>query len=110
MLFISEAVAQTAPATQQQPGLFDALWPLIPIFIIFYFLLIRPQMKRQKEHRQMVSALQKGDEAVTSGGIAGKIVNVGENYIDLEIADNTVVKVTREAVNTVLPKGSLKNM
>lgn len=110
MSLISDAVAQAADTAQQQPGLLESLLPLIVLLVVFYFLLIRPQMKRQKEHRNMVSNLQKGDEAVTNGGLAGKVIKVGENYLDFEIAEGTVVKVSRESVNNILPKGSLKTM
>ena len=75
---------------------------------IFYFLLIRPQQKRAKEHRQMVEALGKHDEIITNGGMLGKIVEVGEQYITLEIANNVQVRVQRQAIATVLPKGSIK--
>ena len=104
--FISDAYAQTA----EQGDPLISMLPLVVLFIVFYFLLIRPQMKRQKEHKKMVSAIAKGDEAVTSGGMAGKVLEVGENFLDLEIAEDTVVKVRREAIESILPKGSLKTM
>jgi preprotein translocase subunit YajC len=84
--------------------------PLIVLVILFYFLLIRPQMKRSKQQRQMISALAKGDEVVTSGGVAGRIVDVGENFLLVEIADDTAVKIQRQSVSSVLPKGTLKSL
>lgn len=108
--FISDAMAEAAPAAAgaQQPGLMEALFPFIILFIVFYFLLIRPQSKRAKEHKKMVSALSKGDEVLTQGGIYGKIVEVGETHIEVELADNLQVKVQREAIASLLPKGSIK--
>ena len=108
--FISEALAQDAPAAAQQPGLLEALFPFIILFIVFYFLLIRPQSKRAKEHKKMVEALAKGDEVLTQGGVYGKIVEVAEEAITVEIADNVQVKVQRAAVGSVLPKGTIKTL
>ena len=82
--------------------------PLVFLVVLFYFMLIRPQQKRNKESKQMLASLAKGDEAITNGGLAGKIVNLGEAYISLEVADNVVIKVQKSAVVGVLPKGSLK--
>ena len=103
-------IAQAAPAAGAPQGnpLFTFL-PLILLFGVMYFLMIRPQMKRQKEHRAMVSALSKGDEVVTNGGMAGRVEEVGESFISLEIAPNVKVKVQKGAVSQVLPKGSLKS-
>lgn len=81
---------------------------LVAFFAIFYFLLIRPQMKRNKEQRKMISELSKGDEVMTNGGIIGKIIKVGDNYTEVEITDNVVIKVQKSAVSGVLPKGSVK--
>jgi preprotein translocase subunit YajC len=81
---------------------------LVIMFAAMYFLMIRPQMKRQKEHKAMIEALAKGDEIVTSGGLAGKVSKLGETYLSLEIANNVEVQVQRTAVVQVLPKGSLK--
>jgi preprotein translocase subunit YajC len=83
--------------------------PLIIIFVIFYFLLIRPQMKRAKEHRQLVSNLAKGDEVVTNGGMLGKILDVGDTFLSVEVADNVVVKLQKHAVSSVMPKGTVKS-
>ena len=105
--FISDAVAEAAPAAQQG----DPMTSLIffgGMILIFYFILIRPQTKRAKEHRELVSGLSKGDEVVTNGGLLGKITDVSEQYVTLEIADNVQIRVQKPAVATVLPKGSLK--
>ena len=104
---LSPAYAQQAGA---QPNPIIQFAPLVVLIILFYFMLIRPQMKRAKETRQMLGALAKGDEAVTTGGLAGKIVNIGENYISLEVADNVTIKVQKAAISSVLPKGTLKNL
>lgn len=103
--FISPAHAQAAAA---QPSLFMQFFPLILLVIVFYFMLIRPQMKRSKEHRQMLAAIAKGDEVVTSGGLAGRVVSIGEAYVTLEVADGVTIKVQKPAVSSVLPKGTLK--
>ncbi len=83
--------------------------PLIIIFVIFYFLLIRPQMKRAKEHKNLVAGLGNGDEVVTNGGLLGKITKVGESFITLELADNVQIKIQRHAVASVMPKGTIKS-
>jgi preprotein translocase subunit YajC len=103
--FISSAYAQDAG----QPGGLMSFLPLIVIFIIFYFLLIRPQMKRAKEHRKLVAELANGDEVVTNGGLLGKITNVGESFVTLELADNVKIKVQRQAITSVMPKGTIKS-
>ena len=103
--FISNAYAQDAAA---QGGLMSFL-PLIVIFAVFYFMLIRPQMKRSKEHRQLVSQLAKGDEVVTNGGLLGRITEVSETFITLEVADNVQIKIQRQAVASVMPKGTIKS-
>nr|WP_248279933.1 preprotein translocase subunit YajC [Parazoarcus communis] len=82
--------------------------PLILMFVVLWFLMIRPQMKRAKEHKAMVGALAKGDEIVTGGGVAGKVTDVGDSFVQVEIAPNTIVAVQKQAVATVLPKGTLK--
>lgn len=82
--------------------------PLIVIFVVFYFLLIRPQSKKAKEHKQMVESLAKGDEVVTNGGLLGRITRVGENFLDVELADGMTVKVQRQAVASLMPKGTIK--
>lgn len=104
-MFISNAYAADAAA----PGLASFL-PLIIIFVLFWFLLIRPQMKQAKEHRNMLAALQKGDEVATAGGVVGKVVKVGESFVSLEIADGTVIHVQKHSVQTLLPKGTIKGI
>ncbi len=105
---ISDALAAPAPAAADPGGL--PLLFLIGMFVIMYFFMIRPQVKRQKEHKKLVEALKKGDEVQTMGGLVGRITDVGENFIKVEVADDTVVTIRRTAVETVLPKGSLKEM
>ena len=80
---------------------------LIPI-VVLWFLMIRPQMKRQKEHTKMVEALAKGDEAVTNGGILGRITEVGDSFVTMEVADDMEVKIQRQAIATIMPKGTIK--
>ncbi|MBU3736381.1 MAG: preprotein translocase subunit YajC [Methylobacterium sp.] len=105
-MFISNAYAAgAAPAPD-----WTSFLPLIIIFILFWFMLIRPQMKQAKEHRKMLDALQKGDEVATSGGLAGKITKVGDSFVALEIASDTVVQVQKHTVQTLLPKGTLKSL
>jgi preprotein translocase subunit YajC len=86
------------------------LLPIVLMFVLLYFLMIRPQMKRAKEHKQMVEALQKGDEVVTAGGVVGRISKIGDAYVSLEIAPNTEINVQRAAVQTLLPKGTIKSI
>ncbi|MFZ0468732.1 MAG: preprotein translocase subunit YajC [Thiogranum sp.] len=105
--FISDALA-AAPA-QGQPDLMSFL-PLVLIFVVFYFLLIRPQTKRAKEHKKMVEGLAKGDEVVTNGGLLGRITGVGENFVQLKVADNVEVKVQKQAVANLMPKGTGKEL
>jgi preprotein translocase subunit YajC len=106
-MFIASAYAQGAGAPQGS-GLMGFA-PLVLIFVVFYFMLIRPQMKRSKEMKAMLDALQKGDEVVTSGGVLGRVVKVGENYVTIEIAANVEVQAQKTAVQTVLPKGTIKS-
>jgi len=103
--FIASAHAQDATP---QGGLMSFL-PLIIIFVIFYFLLIRPQMKRAKEHRKLVAELATGDEVVTNGGLLGRITRVGESFVTVELAENVQIKVQRHAVASILPKGTIKS-
>ena len=105
--FIQNAWAQDAPPAGSG---FMSLLPLILIFVVFYFFLIRPQMKQAKEHKQMVEALAKGDEVVTSGGMLGKITKIGDSFIHVEIAPNIEVKVQKHSVTAILPKGTLKTL
>jgi preprotein translocase subunit YajC len=105
--FIASAHAQAAaPAAAQNPLI--SFLPLIVLFGVFYFMLIRPQMKRAKEQRTMVAALAKGDEVLTNGGLLGRIEEVADQLVTLEIAPNVRVKLRKDAVSTVLPKGTLK--
>lgn len=108
-MLISDAFAQAA-APAQSDGSFMTLLPLIGIFVIFYLLLIRPQSKRAKEQKLMVEALQKGDEVITSGGNLGKILNVSESYVIVEIAPTIEVTIVKTAIQTLLPKGTLKDI
>lgn len=110
-MFISSAFAQTAPAAaagaDMQSSLMSML-PLVLMFVVLYFVMIRPQMKRQKEHRAMIDALAKGDEVATAGGLLGKVTKLGDTYIGVEIAGGVEVQLQRNAVVQVLPKGSIK--
>ena len=102
-----------SPAYAQGAGGADSLMSFLPIillFVILYFLMIRPQMKRAKEQKTMIEALQKGDEVVTSGGLVGRITKLGEQYLTLEIAPNTEIVLQRSAVQVPLPKGTLKTL
>ena len=105
---ISVAYAQAAPGGAGGMDLLGLL-PLILMFVLLYFLLMRPQMKRAKEHRQMVAGLQKGDEVVTSGGTLGKVTNVGDSYVKVEIAPSIEITVQKPAIQTLLPKGTIKS-
>ena len=104
---ISSAQAQAAPAAGSGSS-FMTLLPMVLIFVVFYFLLIRPQTKRAKEHQAMIKALEVGAEVVTAGGIIGKVTEVSEQFLTVEIADNVSVKVQRHTVSQVLPKGTVK--
>jgi len=108
-VFISEAFAQTAPAATDAlfGGGITGMLPIILMFVVLYFVMIRPQMKRQKEAKAMIDALAKGDEVVTSGGMLGKISKIGESYLTVEIANGVEVQVQRGAVVQVLPKGTV---
>ncbi len=106
-MIISPAYAQAAPAGD--PG-FIGFLPILLMFALLYFLMIRPQMKRAKEQKAMIEALQKGDEVVTAGGILGRITRLGDAYITVEIAPNTQISVQKASVQMVLPKGTLKSV
>ncbi len=107
--WIQNTWAQATPPAAGPDAGFINLIMMILLFVVFYFLLIRPQTKRVKEHKQMVESLAKGDEVVTNGGLLGRITQLGDNFIVLEIAPNLEVKVQRQAVATIMPKGTLKN-
>jgi preprotein translocase subunit YajC len=109
--FISDAIAEAAPAAGAAAQPADPLMSLIlPIglVVLFYFFLIRPQSKRQKEHKKMVNELQKGEEVITTGGILGKVTNINENFITLEIAKDVSLHIQKNAVQTIMPKGTMK--
>jgi preprotein translocase subunit YajC len=101
--FISSAYAQDA--AQADP--FGFFLPMIVIFVAFYFLLIRPQQKRQKEHTALISAISSGDEVVTAGGVLGKVTAVSEHYVTLQVAENVEIKVQKSTVSAVVPKGTI---
>jgi preprotein translocase subunit YajC len=110
-VFISSAFAQTAPAAAAGGSMQDSLMSMLPLvlmFVVLYFVMIRPQMKKQKEHRAMVEALAKGDEVVTAGGLLGRVSKMGDNFIGVEIANGVEIQVQRSAVVQVLPKGTMK--
>lgn len=102
----------TAHAAQSSaPGSdFMGLLPMIFIFVLFYFMLIRPQMKQAKEQKAMIAALQKGDEVVTTGGVVGRVTKVSDDYISLEIAQDVTILVQKQTVQTLLPKGTIKTL
>lgn len=102
-------LAHAAEGAPQDPGFMGVL-PLIAIFVLFYFMLLRPNLKRAKEQQSMVNALQKGDEVVTAGGMLGKVVKVSDNFVTVEIAENTQVHVQKNTIQTLLPKGTIKDM
>jgi len=108
-MFISSAFAQTAPAAggDMQSTLMSML-PLALMFVVLYFVMIRPQMKKQKEHAAMIAALAKGDEVITGGGLLGKVSKMGDNFIGLEVSPGVDIQIQRSAVIQVLPKGSIK--
>ena len=110
-MFISSAFAQTVPAAApggDMMGTLQSMLPLVLMFVVLYFVMIRPQMKKQKEHRAMIDALSKGDEVVTGGGILGKVAKLSESNVSLEVAPNVEIQIQRSAVVQVLPKGSIK--
>jgi preprotein translocase subunit YajC len=106
-LLIASAWADAGAAAT--PGLADFI-PLIVLFVVFYFFLIRPQTKRVKEHKALISSLAKGDEVVTNGGLMGRVKDLGENFLLIEVASGVEVKVQRHAINSVMPKGTLKTL
>ena len=107
-MFISSAFAQTAPAAASgstESTLFSLL-PLVLMFVVLYFIMIRPQMKRQKEHKAMIDALAKGDEVVVAGGLIGRVSKMGESILGIEVSNGVELQVQRSAVVQVLPKGT----
>ena len=107
IVFISSAYAQTAAGGDLTSNLTSFL-PLVLMFVVLYFVMIRPQMKRQKEHKSMIDALAKGDEVATSGGLLGKVTKLGDSFVGVEIANGVEVQLQRSAVIQVLPKGTIK--
>jgi preprotein translocase subunit YajC len=105
-VFITSAYAQMGGSSQGD--MLTSLLPMVAIFVVFYFLLIRPQQKRAREQRELLAALEKGNEVVTSGGIVGRIAKLNEQYVTVEVAPNVEVTVQRSAVSQLLPKGTLK--
>jgi preprotein translocase subunit YajC len=106
-VIISSAFAQAAPSGD--PG-YIGLLPIVLMFVLLYFLMIRPQMKRAKESKAMIEALQKGDEVITAGGVLGRITKLNDGYVSLEIAPNTEIAVQKSAVQVLLPKGTIKSI
>ncbi|MDK9714118.1 MAG: preprotein translocase subunit YajC [Sulfuritalea sp.] len=113
-MLISNAYAQAAGAAADPTGGLMGMLPILLMFIVLWFVMIRPQMKKAKEQQKMVSELAKGDEVITQGGIVGRIAKVGENYLSLEVAEGkdgpVVITVQKNAVGALLPKGTLKNL
>ena len=110
-MFISNAYAQAAPAAAAGGDMSSSLMSMLPLvlmFVVLYFIMIRPQMKKQKEHRAMIDALAKGDEIVTAGGLLGRVTKVAESFVSLEVSSGVEVQCQRSAVVQVLPKGSIK--
>ena len=108
-MFISNAFAQAAPAAAPEGGLMSFL-PIVLMFVVLYFVMIRPQMKRQKEHKAMMEALAKNDEVITAGGVVGKVAKVGDTFVEVEVANDVVIQVQKSAVTTILPKGTIKSL
>jgi preprotein translocase subunit YajC len=110
-MFIKDALAEQAPAAAAAapPG-FESMFFVLALFVVFYLMMIRPQMKRQKEHRKMIAEIKVGDEVVVAGGLAGRVARVTEQYLAVEIADGVEVKVQKGAVGQLLPKGTLKSI
>ena len=105
MLISSAYAASASPAPE-----WTSFLPLVVIFVLFWFMLIRPQMKQAKEQRRMLEALQKGDEVITAGGIVGKVTKVGDAYVSIEIAPEVSINVQKQTVQTLLPKGTIKSI
>jgi preprotein translocase subunit YajC len=108
-VLIGSAFAQTAGGAPAGDGMLSFL-PIILMFVVLYLFMIRPQMKRAKEQKQMIEALQKGDEVITAGGVVGRIARLGDTYLSLEIAPGTEISVQRSAVQMLLPKGTIKSI
>ncbi len=109
-MLIKDAFAEQAPAAAGTPPGFESMFFVLALFVVFYFMMIRPQMKRQKEQRKMISEIKVGDEVVVAGGLAGRVARVTEQYLAVEIATGVEVKVQKQAVGQLLPKGTLKSI
>lgn len=107
--FITDVLAEAPAATQSSDPIMSLLFP-IGLVVILYFFMIRPQMKRQKEHKKLVEGLAKGDEVATVGGVLGKVTDLGDNFAKVEVAEGVEIKIRRQSVEAVLPKGSIKEM
>lgn len=107
--FITDALAEAPAAAQQGDPIMSLLFP-IGLVVILYFFMIRPQIKRQKEHKKLVEGLAKGDEIATVGGVVGKVTDLGDNFAKVEVAEGVEIKIRRQSVEAVLPKGSIKEM
>jgi preprotein translocase subunit YajC len=109
-VFISQAFAQSAPAAAAggAESTLLSLLPLVLMFVVLYFIMIRPQMKRQKEHKAMLDALAKGDEVVVGGGVIGRISKLGDSLVHVEVAEGVEIQVQRPSIVQVLPKGTFK--
>lgn len=109
-MLISNAYAQTAAAAAGPMDSVMQFLPIILMFAVLYFLMVRPQMKKAKEHKALLEALSKGDEVVTQGGLTGRITKVGDDFVAIAIADNVEIQMQKGAISLVLPKGTLKNL
>lgn len=109
-MLISNAYAQTAAAAAGPMDSVMQFLPIILMFAVLYFLMVRPQMKKAKEHKALLEALAKGDEVVTQGGLAGRVTKVGDDFVSIAIADNVDIQMQKGAISLVLPKGTLKNL
>ena len=107
--FISDAMADGAAAAPQGGGL-QLIIMMAIFFGIMYFMIIRPQQKRAKEHRELINSISKGEEIIAGGGIIGKVVNLGDNFIEMSVAEGSTIKVQRQAVSAVMPKGTMKSL
>ena len=107
-MFISSAYAQAPAAGGDMMSTLTGMLPLLLMFVVLYFVMIRPQMKRQKEHKAMIEALAKGDEIVTAGGVVGKVTKVSDGYVTVEVAEGTEIIMQKAAVTLLLPKGTIK--
>lgn len=109
-MFISQAWAQSGSPAAAQGGGIESMLLIVLMFGVLYFLMIRPQMKRAREHKAMIEALQKGDEVISGGGILGRVSKISDNYVTLEVAQGVEMVLQRSAVQVVLPKGTIKNI